>query len=84
MGMTSFVRSSYDSLWLNTGFTGVLRSHRRRGLAHALKTIAISQMRQRGIRCIRAMNEENNPIWLLNQKLGFVARTAVLAYEKQF
>ena len=69
---------------LSTGFTGVLRDYRRRGLATALKALSIEWARQAGYRFIRTGNEENNPMLTLNKKLGFREITASLAYERQW
>ncbi|MCA9919073.1 MAG: GNAT family N-acetyltransferase [Anaerolineales bacterium] len=68
---------------LSTGFTGVLRNYRRRGLATALKALSMNWAKQAGHQFIRTGNEENNPMLTLNKKLGFKEVTASLAFEKQ-
>lgn len=68
---------------LTTGFTGVLRSYRQRGLATALKVRTIEYAKANGYQAIRTGNEENNPMLALNKKLGFVEITARLAFEKR-
>lgn len=68
---------------VSTGFTGVLRDYRRRGLATALKAHAIAYAQNAGFQAIRTGNEENNPMLILNKKLGFKEITAKLAFEKQ-
>jgi len=68
---------------LSTGFTGVHRHYRRRGLATALKVRTIEYAKDAGYSFIRTGNEENNPMLLLNKKLGFTEITARLAFEKR-
>ncbi|WP_420631179.1 GNAT family N-acetyltransferase [Candidatus Leptofilum sp.] len=67
---------------VSTGFTGVLRDYRRRGLATALKAQTIEYAKNAGFQRIRTGNEENNPMLTLNKKLGFEELTASLAFEK--
>lgn len=68
---------------LSTGFTGVYRDYRRRGLATAMKVCTIDYAKDAGYTFIRTGNEENNPMLALNQKLGFKEITARLAFEKR-
>lgn len=71
------------SFTMPTGLTGIVRSHCRRGLATLLKTHAIRYAKEQGIQSIRTGNEENNPMYTLNRKLGFQDLTANLAFEKE-
>ncbi len=58
---------------LNTGFTGVRREYRGRGIAMCLKLRAIDYARRRGFRWIRTGNSTlNAPMLGINMKLGFV------------
>jgi mycothiol synthase len=66
-------------IWL----TGVIRSHRRLGIATALKLRAIAYARQVGAKRIEASNEENNPMYQINRRLGFEPLPAWVEYEKQ-
>jgi GNAT superfamily N-acetyltransferase len=68
---------------LQTGLTGVARTHRRRGIATALKVRAIMGAKERGFKSIRTDNEENNPMYLLNVKLGFKPIPSWLAYRNE-
>ena len=68
---------------ISTGFTGVLRDYRRRGLATALKAHTIEFAQAAGYQTIRTGNEENNPMLILNKQLGFTEHTANLAFEKR-
>ncbi len=68
---------------LNTGLTGVLRSHRKRGIATALKVRALTWAKERGAPVVRTENEENNIGMLgINYRLGFVKAPASLSFVK--
>ena len=52
--------------------TGVLRSHRRRGIAAALKTLSIDFARERGVQGVRTVHHPlNTPMITLNENLGY-------------
>ena len=52
--------------------TGVLRTHRGRKIAQALKVIALRYARQNGAQVIRTDNDSlNTPILAINRKLGY-------------
>lgn len=82
VGMTQLFRSDDPTMFKN-GFTGTVRSHRRLGLATVLKLHAIQYAQKTGIKLIRTGNEEKNPMYQLNQKLGFTALTINIAFEKR-
>lgn len=67
---------------LETGFTTVLRSHRRRQIATALKLKAIAFAKAYGARTIDTGNEENNPMFQINLRLGFQPQPAWSDYHK--
>jgi GNAT superfamily N-acetyltransferase len=67
---------------LYTGLTGVVRSHRRKGIATAMKVRAIGFAQEYGAKVIETDNEENNPMYDLNLKLGFKPQPAWLIFEK--
>ncbi len=67
---------------LETGLTGVLRSHRRRGIATALKTRSIRFARDYGAETVETDNEENNPMYQLNLVLGFTSLPAWVDYQR--
>lgn len=71
-----------DKLW--TGLTGVTRKARRKGIATALKVTAIEFARSYGAQRIETDNEENNPMFQINLKLGFVPIPAWINFEKSF
>jgi GNAT superfamily N-acetyltransferase len=60
-----------DPRYAATYLTGVRREYRRRGLAAALKAVALRDAARRGIRWVTTDNEENNPMYQLNLQLGF-------------
>ena len=68
---------------IETGLTGVVRSHRRKGIALAIKLRAIKFAIQNGGTVIRTDNEENNPMLGINKMLGFVEIPAYLELVKE-
>lgn len=68
---------------LNTWLTGVLRSHRRKGLALAMKLRAVEFAIAQGATKIRTDNEENNPMLGINKLLGFEEVPAWVEFEKK-
>lgn len=55
-----------------TAMTGVLRSHRGRGLAHAVKLRSLAQAAQAGARRVLTYNDErNHPMLAVNRRLGY-------------
>lgn len=65
-----------------TEYTGVVRSHRRRGIASALKVRVIESAKARGIKTIIAGNDARNPMYELNLQLGFQPQPGELFFEK--
>jgi GNAT superfamily N-acetyltransferase len=68
---------------LYVGLTGVLPAYRRRGIALALKVCTVLFAQAYGAEVIIGENEENNPMYALNLKLGFKPGVAWLGYEKR-
>jgi len=68
-----------SALWKNlgsadkifTGFTGTAREHRGKGVATLLKIRGIEYAGENGWTTIETGNEESNPMYKLNVKLGF-------------
>ncbi len=79
---TSLWKRLADPGNLGTGLTAVARSHRRRGIAAALKVRAIGFACDIGTRVIQTDNEENNPMYDLNVRLGFKPTPAWLLFQK--
>ena len=84
VGMTELPLNPVDPENLHTGFTGIARSHRRRGIATALKAAALTYAKETGAHTVSTGNEENNPMYAINLQMGFEPTGARLAYEKQF
>jgi len=84
VGMTEFWSYQSDPSLFDIGLTGVLRSHRRRGIATALKLCGIACAQEKGIRELRTWNASHNKgILEINTRLGFVRRPAHIEYVKE-
>jgi mycothiol synthase len=71
VGVSMLEKNLADRTKLQTDLTGVVRSHRRRGIATALKVHALSKAKTTEAQFVDTDNEENNPMYTLNVKLGF-------------
>lgn len=88
VGLTQLWASQATDSILYTGFTGVCRSHRRRGIASALKVRSLGWARTSlriGDRSpvVRTNNEESNPMLGINLHLGFREQPAFLRMVKK-
>ncbi len=82
VGMSGLWRAQAEPHKLYTGLTGVAHSHRRRGIATAIKLRGIDFARHYGATVIETDNEEGNPMYQINLKLGFEPQPAFLDFEK--
>lgn len=84
-GTTSLSPSLVDPMVGITALTGVRREYRRRGIAKALKTRSLLWGREQGIEFVMTDNEEKNPMYLLNEELGFrhVFNQLAMVWERQ-
>ena len=83
IGMTSlsiYHKSEPFKAWTQT--LGVLKQFRRQGIATALKIKAIQKLINKGITEVRTDNELNNPMYKINESLGFSAEPGSLEYLK--
>ena len=84
VGMTNVWSSQAAPNVLYVGLTGVIRSHRKRGIAMALKLQSIDYVRKQGIGDLRTWNESNNQGMLgINNRLGFVRQPAHIDFVKE-
>ena len=60
-----------------------MRAWRRKGIATALKLRTIEYALHHNTKSIETGNEENNPMYYLNLKLGFQSQPATIHYEKK-
>ena len=67
---------------MHTGWTGVDRPFRRRGLATAMKLRAAAFARSRGVTHIRTDNHEENWMFQINLRLGFTPLPAFVTFKK--
>lgn len=83
VGMTNLWTSKAAANLLYVGITGVIRSHRKRGIATALKLCSVEFALQQGFSEIRTWNETNNEGMLgINNRLGFVRQPAHIEFVK--
>lgn len=82
VGISSVAVYPEEPETMYVGNTGVIRSHRRRHIGLALKVHTIEWARDQGAEEIVGENEENNPMYELNRKLGFEYSRAWLGFEK--
>ena len=84
VGMTELLSNQADPDLFDIGVTGVLRSHRRRGTATALKLRGMEFAQKREIRELRTWNaSQNEGILAVNRQLGFLRRPAHIANVKE-
>jgi GNAT superfamily N-acetyltransferase len=87
VGLTQLWGSDASDAIIYTGFTAVARAYRRQGIATALKALAIGYAKilttsEGRPPVIRTSNEETNPMFQLNLRLGFREQPAWLIYRK--
>jgi len=71
VGVSMLELNLADPTKLQTDLTGVIRSHRRKGIATALKVHALTKAQTTEAEYLDTDNEEKNPMYTLNVKLGF-------------
>ena len=83
IGMSNLWRNDPEGKRLDTGLTGVIRSFRRRGIATALKMRTIQYAQASGAETIQTSNEEESPMFVLNQRLGFEPKPAWVDFVRE-
>ena len=66
-----------------TGSLGVLTKYRRKGIATAIKIKAFEELIKKDITEVRTDNELNNPMYKINEQLGFKPVPFSLDYSKE-
>ena len=66
-----------------TGSLGVIKKFRRMGIATALKIVAFEKLKEKKIYEVRTDNEINNPMYKINESLGFKPVPFSLDYSKE-
>lgn len=66
-----------------TGLSGTVRSHRRRGLVTALKVFSFKNACEHGIDRVQTDNLDHNPMFGINQRLGFRTAWSWIHYLKE-
>ena len=82
VGLTQLFYNEVDASLAGTGLTGVVRSHRRKGIAAGLKVMSLTQAQADNVRRIGTDNEQNNPMYELNIALGFRAEYESIGFER--
>lgn len=83
VGLSELFRDTAIPGTLTTGFTGVRRELRGRGIAFALKLRALDWAKRNGYREVRTWNSTlNAPMLGINVKLGFARQPAWIQYGK--
>lgn len=82
VGVSFLFRSLAEEGLFRTGLTGVLRSHRRRGIATAMKVRALAWAKAQGGTRVTTDNAEDNPMYALNVNLGFEPLPAHISFKK--
>jgi mycothiol synthase len=82
IGQSSLLKIA-EKTTLYVAMTGVLPSHRRLGIATALKLSGIEYARHHGTKYLKTDNEENNPMYQINLRLGFKAQHIWAEFEKK-
>jgi GNAT superfamily N-acetyltransferase len=75
---------AYRQSVVETGFTGVLREHRGKGFARALKLETLVQAIDLGVRSVDTDNDsENAPILHINEELGYSELPGKLEFHRK-
>ena len=71
VALSSYSRSTKPHDVIDTELTGVRPEYRRQGICTALKIFALEDIKQKGFKKVLTSNEQNNPMYQINLKLGF-------------
>lgn len=90
VGLTMLFRAEDAPTTLYTGMSGIKRPHRRKGLVTALKSISLGWAKRYLVTpnglvpSVFTENEENNPMYLINEKMGFIRQPSFYFFVKTF
>ena len=71
VALSSYDRGDRKTDTVSTELTGVLPEYRRKSICTALKIHALLDFKNKGFEKVFTSNEENNPMYEINLKLGF-------------
>lgn len=81
VGLTELRKVDRESTWLTQELTGVVRGHRRRGIATALKVVGLEWAEANGFQRVRTWNDNRNTGMLaVNAKLGLARSHGIIMY----
>jgi len=67
---------------VNINYTGVKSEYRRRGISLALKVLGVQLAKDIGAHTIITQNHQDNPMFSLNQKLGFQRTNTMMEFAR--